>query len=467
MDTVKEALRRTKYFQLSSEVKEQALKDTTWVHGLKGIAAVLVVSSHLVLCYARNLIPPCCAPGSTSPSLLQWPVFRLVASGHSWVAIFFIVMGFVNALKPLKLARSGQAEEAHSKLASSSFSRIFRLVLPATAATIISWFICNIGLYERASLSDAYWLNENTPLPSSTWLHAFPDLLDGLTSTWMFGFENQYDQPQWALVYLLQGSVMIISVLLLVTSMTPLWRTVTLVILSIWSLNWSWMIGDPWTGLCCFAGIMLAELSLSKIPKAAADLSPYLSPLLIPISLFLMSYPGSYAESAGWSNWLHENGIRFLPEVASENLDRMYGSLGGILLMVGIIISPHARWVLSQGPLVWLGEVSFAIYLLHGMLLRTVFAWVLQIGQPLTPFGRRAEDGAEYRIERYPVPGFLHCTLATIVLALCVAGASHVWNMKLEPLFGKITNKLEGIMTAKSSVELKSPEKSILPIRND
>jgi hypothetical protein len=212
---------------------------------------------------------------------------------------------------------------------------------------------------------------------------------------------------------------------------------------------------------------MLAELSLSTIPQAVADRSPYLSPLLIPISLFLMSYPGSYAESAGWSKWLYETGTRFLPDVATEGLDRMYGSLGGILLMVGIIISPHARWLLSQKPLVWLGEVSFAIYLLHGMLLRTVFAWVLHLGQQLIPFGRTAEDGAEYRVERYPVPEFLPCALATLVLALCIAGASHVWNMKLEPLFGKITNKLEGLVTAKGSVELKSSENSILPIRND
>jgi len=91
----------------------------------------MVVSSHLVLCYARGLIPPCCAPGSASPSLFQRPVFRLVASGHSWVAIFFILMGFVNALKPIQLARDGQVDKALNKLASSSFGRIFRLVLPA------------------------------------------------------------------------------------------------------------------------------------------------------------------------------------------------------------------------------------------------------------------------------------------------------------------------------------------------
>jgi hypothetical protein len=160
------------------------------------------------------------------------------------VAIFFILMGFVNALKPIQLARDGQVDKALNKLASSSFGRIFRLVLPATAATVISWFLCNVGLYHKAGLSDAYWLNANTPRPSPTWLQAFVDLLSGLEATWTFGPENVYDQPQWALIFLLQGSFMVISALFLVVSMTPLWRTVALMILAFWSLNWSRAIGD-------------------------------------------------------------------------------------------------------------------------------------------------------------------------------------------------------------------------------
>ncbi len=143
------------------------------------------------------------------------------------MAIFFILMGFVNALAPLRLARSGQVDKALNKLASSSFSRIFRLVLPATAATIISWFICN-----------------TTPRPSKTWLQALQDLLAGLSATWRYGPENPYDQPQWALLYLLQGSFMIISALFLTAAMTPAWRTVAMSVLVCWSLNWSRLIGD-------------------------------------------------------------------------------------------------------------------------------------------------------------------------------------------------------------------------------
>ncbi|EXJ78093.1 hypothetical protein A1O3_09254 [Capronia epimyces CBS 606.96] len=467
MDGAREMFSRIRLLRLSAEAKERAMKDTAWADGLRGIAAALVVSSHLVLCYARGLVPPCCAKDSTTPALFQRPILRLVISGHSWVAIFFILMGFVNSLKPLQLARSGQIDKALSKLSSSSFSRVFRLVLPASAATLISWIICNLGLYEISGSSDAFWLSTTTPRPSDSWQQAFKDLIAGLRGTWVYYGGNPYDQPQWALVYLLQGSVMIISALSLVISMTPFWRTVTLVILSFWSLNWSRIIGDPFTGLCCFAGIILGEMNLSNMPTAASAISPFVSPPLIISALVMMSFPGSFYESAAWSTWLHDVAIRHVPADITNTVDRMYGSLGGILLIVGIIISPHARWLLSRRPLQLLGKISFAIYLLHGMLMRTVFAWVLHLGHPKQQLAQYTEDGAEYYVERYLVPGFFQCALATVVLMVCVAGASHVWNLKLEPVFAKITSKLEGLVAGKFYIEVKSEEKTVLPLRKD
>ncbi|EXJ88473.1 hypothetical protein A1O1_05403 [Capronia coronata CBS 617.96] len=467
MDRARELLGKFRVLRLSPEAKERALKDTAWADGLRGIAAVFVVSSHLVLCYARGVVPPCCAKDSTTPSLFQRPILRLVASGHSWVALFFILMGFVNALKPIQLARSGLIDKALSKLASASFSRIFRLVLPATAATIISWFICNLGLYKISESSDAYWLNTTTPLPSDGWPQAVKDLMSALQRTWLYYGENPYDQPQWALIYLLQGSVMIISALSLVISMTPLWRTVTLVILSLWSLNWSRVIGDPFTGLCCFAGILLGEVSLTNIPQRASAISPYLSPPLILLALIMMSYPGSFYQASAWSTWLHDFAIQYVPSDITNTVDRMYGSVGGLLLMVGVIISPHARWLLSRRPLQWLGKVSFAIYLLHGLLLRTVFAWVLHFGHQKQPIAQYTPEGTEDFVDRYPVPGFFQCAVATIVLFICIAGASHSWNVKFEPVFARITTKLEGLVTGKFYLEVKSEEKNLLPLRKD
>ncbi|OAL25265.1 hypothetical protein AYO22_05142 [Fonsecaea multimorphosa] len=461
MDRASRALQQFVSFRLHPDVKEHAMKDTGWADGLRGIAAVFVVSSHVVICYARALVPPCCAFFSTQPYLFQRPVFRLVASGHSWVAIFFILMGFVNALKPIQLARTQQVDKALQKLASSSFSRIFRLVLPATTATIISWFICNLDLYSMSAQSDAYWLYTNTPEPSPTWADAVLDLFGALRATWTYGDENEYDQPQWALVYLLQGSIMIISALSLVVTMTPTWRTITLLFLAYWSLNWSHMTADR---------IALSELSLSDIPKVLAPYSPYISPPVILISLIFMSYPSSYAEAASWSLWLRELATQYFPSHATFALERMYGALGGVLLVIGILISPHARWALSRPPLLWLGKVSFAIYLIHGMFLRTVFAWALHLGHSKQTMTEHDPNGEEYHVDRYPLPGNFQCALATVIMGACVGVASHFWNLKLEPVFARITAKLEGIVTGKVETEPREPKSNggaILPLRND
>ncbi|RVX69259.1 hypothetical protein B0A52_07235 [Exophiala mesophila] len=453
-------------FHLSPDVKDRAMKETGWANGLRGIAAAFVVASHLTLCYARGLVPPCCGPDEATPRLFQRPVLRLVASGHSWVALFFILMGFVNSLKPLSMARAGQVDQALAKLAQSSFSRIFRLVLPAAVATVISWLVCNLGFYQISRSSDAFWLNVNTPDMSDSWTQAFKDLLTALQATWLFGPQNTYDQPQWAMVYLLQGSVMIISALSLTINMTPAWRCVVLFLLAIWSMNWSHIIGDPWAGICCFFGIILSEVSLTTIPSSLTQVSPVLTPVLGLIALVFMSFPGSYAESAAWSRGLKVFVIEKLGLEVDDAVDRFYGSIGGILLIFAVLISPHARWALSRKPLLWLGKVSFAIYLLHGLFMRTVFAWILHVGQSLVLTYQQTPEGAYYQDPRYPVPNSLRCALATIVLIICTGAASHVWNLKLEPIFAKTTTQLEQCVKG-NYPKMAATNGSILPLRKD
>jgi hypothetical protein len=190
------------------------------------------------------MVNACCAPDSSSPSLFQRPILRLPAAGHSWVAIFFILMGFVNALKPIKLARADQADKASVNLARGAFGRVCRLIIPAAIATLFSWIICQFGLYQMARESDAYWLYTTSPSPSPSFVDAIADLLISLRDTWIFGRENAFDQPQWALIHLLQGSMMIITALFLTVNMNALWRTISMSILAIWAINWSETIND-------------------------------------------------------------------------------------------------------------------------------------------------------------------------------------------------------------------------------
>jgi len=59
------------------------------------------------------------------------------------------------------------------------------------------------------------------------------------------------------------------------------------------------------------------------------------------------------------------------------NLLRFYGMAGASLVVLAVVMSAPLRQLFSLPPLVWLGSLSFSLYLLHGPLLRSVLAWIV------------------------------------------------------------------------------------------
>ena len=198
-----------------------------------------VVSSHLTLSFARQYVTPC-TEGRDGPSLLfQRPILRLIIQGPAFVALFFILLGFVNSLKPLKQAKNNQIEEALFTLARGALNRAARLVFPATAVTILAWYGCQLNLFEMARNGDAYWLRVNSKAPSPSWGTALWDLVLAVRGTWVLN-DNPYDQPQWALKFLFAGSMSTFLILLAVITTRPAFRIYALVAL----YGYSWTSGD-------------------------------------------------------------------------------------------------------------------------------------------------------------------------------------------------------------------------------
>ncbi|KAL8716378.1 MAG: hypothetical protein Q9220_000285 [cf. Caloplaca sp. 1 TL-2023] len=409
--------------------------------------------SHLTVAFARWIIIPSHGKNGAS-SLMQRPVFRLVAQGPAWVAIFIILSGFVNSLKPVKLARSGQPESALSNLAISSFRRSFRLVLPATAATILSWFITQLGAYETARKSDAYWLYETSPSPSSSWGTAIEDLVHAIRTTWTYNPVNPYDQPQWALLYLLQGSMFVFTALLVTINLTPRWRVLTMMLLYQWSWNWGIKLGDPMVGVNVFTGIILSELNDSEFPLRFAKWSPFFAPPLVICALMLMSFPSQFQDWARWSDILLQ-GFRKIAPVNAE-VSRFWPTLGAQLLTITIVMSPHLRRFFGHRWFLWLGKISFPLYLLHGSFLRSILAWMLFARSRLTEV---EEEGKKHM--RYPLPGIPTFLAAMPVFMVILFTATHFWAIKVEPYFGIMTKTAEDIMFGKGE---KNPA---LPMRKD
>jgi peptidoglycan/LPS O-acetylase OafA/YrhL len=128
-----------------------------------------------------------------------------------------------------------------------------------------------------------------------------------------------------------------------------------------------------------FFGAFLSDLSQHPPHIAWCQskkwLSRILSPILIVIGLLLASYPEDKAQWMTWSRYMGHTSIYIFPK--DNETPRYYSGIGLEFIALGIHFSPSAKKVLSSKYLLWFGKNSFAVYLLHGALLRSVLVWML------------------------------------------------------------------------------------------
>lgn len=206
--------------RLSSPQRPQ--QDGRWTDGLRGFASILVLLSHVVRSFAPSMTQPQDAE-NIGPSLIQLPYLRLL--GAHWVAIFFVLLGYVNVQRPFKYARQGDLPEALSGLASSSLRRVLRLVLPTIFATFFSWIICQCGGYELNARIDSRWLSSTSARQSPDMRAAVKSLFWNIWTMWTVG-GNEYDRNHWTMFYLLKGSFYLYMVLLITIRATSRARMV-------------------------------------------------------------------------------------------------------------------------------------------------------------------------------------------------------------------------------------------------
>ena len=160
--------------------------------------------------------------------------------------------------------------------------------------------------------------------------------------------------------------------------------------------------------------------------------------LIVFLGLISMSYPRDAPEKASWSYALRELGEIVLP--FNNTKYKPWVSLGCLLVVLGVILSQPVRKALSIAPMVWLGKISFPLYLLHGTFIRSLFAWILFAGQKLSPSVRDAN------VLKYPLPSNGWIAFSVICLMLPLFIACHLWVKYLEPIFDQITLWIESIM---------------------
>jgi peptidoglycan/LPS O-acetylase OafA/YrhL len=320
---------------------------------LRGLAALLVVCTHALNVY------PIIYNQAPSPWWKAWTPVALLLSGHSSVVFFFVLSGYVLSLPFAK-----------GPVAYGPFliRRICRIWIPYVVATALA-MICALWFYPEANPAFSRWANHAQAAPS--WI----ELAQHLTLVSSFA-NGTYNPVVWSLVHEMRISLMF--PLLFWVSRQGSWRRglVVAVGLSVLTtvlqhlsdylgINTDYPLTLHYSGLFLL-GILLARHTptLTNVYLAAPTRLRWLV-FLGAIVLYchpVWLWPGSTVQRIR----LFADGLVALPVV---------------VFMVVALAPSRAATILNTPVLVWLGKVSYSVYLSHAVILLSL----VHTGWPRVP----------------------------------------------------------------------------------
>lgn len=228
-----------------------------------------------------------------------------------------------------------------------------------------------------------------------------------------------------------------------------------------------------------FFGLFLADLSQSHTHQIQLRNNSWIfriiSPLLLIFGLFIASYPENGEAETSWSRALRGVAGYVFPSNAS--VPHYYTALGLQCITLAIHFSSLAKTILSNSIFLWLGKHSYAVYLIHGTLIRTVGTWMF-FGYALPPETVR-DDGS---IDPGPqlqictqIKWYMRMPVFWILLYLCAIS----WTRWIDPFCARVTELMvkkvfddeesrtpirRGSSSAASAVDEKEAERSLMTL---
>jgi peptidoglycan/LPS O-acetylase OafA/YrhL len=315
------------------------------LEGLRGLASAMVVAWHFVWAFAPSTLGS--VAGSPGQGLVGSPIAAGI-DGPAAVVLFFVLSGFVI---PLRFFRSGRART----VVHAAAKRWPRLAGLSVLAVLFSYVLFRLGLFhyrEAAVLTGSDWLGEyGGGDPGGTLSVSLAGAIrEGLVGAFV-DKSDSYDPVLWTMRHELLGSFLSMGLALAIRRASAMASGGIVVFVALLAGT-----ADPWlvpfvagTGLALL--VWNRRMTLGWRSTAAS----------IGVGLFLFGY----LEPAG-----AYSGMPVIQDGAGYRYDRiLVHTLAGVLVMFGIIANHGAGRVLNVRPLLFLGRLSFPIYLFHFPLL--------------------------------------------------------------------------------------------------
>jgi len=338
-------------------MREQKTGKLVPLEGLRGMAAVIVMLGHMV----RGLVPP---GHGTWEGVHQ--VHRWLLNGGAAVTVFFVLSGFILSLPFAK-------DRSRLRVLIAVLKRWPRLAAMTSIACVFSWgmIVLSQDYYKQAAtVTQNEWMAShfNAPLEGLeiSWIEA---LRDGLYRLFLSG-ASTFDSPLWTMRIELFGSfaIFLAAPVLFALKNWPLRLAV------IGAAMAAVGVASPMTYLSDFlVGAILAMLfSENRIP----NFSNWQAAWMVLAGVYLFCF------SAGEEHFIHAPIKAMLPDSGAAHF---VWDLSAALIIMVLLGNAGLHSVFSKAWAVWLGKLSFPIYLLHVPIMLS--AGAVSILAAIGPFG--------------------------------------------------------------------------------
>jgi len=322
------------------------------LEGLRGLACLVVVNEHFMklffpALFLTHVLVDSRVSGTPSIGHAPW---NLLHNGMAAVAVFFVLSGFV-------LSYSFFSSQKHTPFFTRVLSRYIRLIIPILGSLLIVYALYSMDLvkyWEAKSISlavDRYFPPEAPEF--------FDILHDGLWRSLLFT-RDTYNIPLWTMKIEFIGSILIFLMLSLFARCqnnkyyTPIKCTTYLVLLSVFAYYQVLLISFV-------LGMLIADIHCGKFNSELYKTRKYWMPLFIILGLYLLS-----TDSRGLDTGIHWVLLKSNPTEYSE---LFYSILGAALLLPVVMHSDYCDSFLSSKFCIWLGGISYSVYLIHAPIL--------------------------------------------------------------------------------------------------
>jgi peptidoglycan/LPS O-acetylase OafA/YrhL len=321
-------------------------------HGLRGVAAVIVVFSHYVGAFYQAA-----HSGDARVAHLGWEVLfaetplAISISGCFAVSIFFVLSGYVLTLPYMKTKGRDDV-----RLWSSLFKRPIRLLGIILFTMVLSYVLNRQGLYFNkyaAFLTGSGWFAVQ-PDPPASILQLLCDLVLS-----PFASSKGYSGPLWTMPFELYGGIGSFLFALVFAPFRFRWVGYVLAF---------YLTRDQF--YCGFVfGIFFADVYNNFSSWLSTWNKAWCLVPAIPASIYFSGYPIYANKSLTPHSW-----YALLPDF--PYLGGSYCMVGAVLVFALVLVNPALHAFFGQPLFVYLGRIAFALYAVHFLVLRSFSAWL-------------------------------------------------------------------------------------------